>query len=100
MRGAGVVAHVSDVIEPLIADFGEQADLAGGAEQVGVVDPGQILVGPQVPAQVAGSGGDVVEVGKVETAHPAAKLADQLVPQVVQRRVEQSTAAAAIILLM
>ncbi|CAG6397614.1 hypothetical protein SCOCK_580040 [Actinacidiphila cocklensis] len=86
---AGVVPHVADVVDLGVARGGEQADLSGGPQQVDVVDLDQVVLGRQVLAPVVRRNGDVEEVGQVVAGYPPAQLADRLVPQVVQRRVEE-----------
>ncbi len=70
-------------------DVGEQADLPAGAQQVDVLDPGQILGAAEVLAHVP-QHRNVVEVAEVVADYATAELVDRLVPEVVQGGVEET----------
>lgn len=77
--GASVVAHVPHVVQPLEADVGEKADLAGSLEEILVADLLEVILGLQRLAQLAGSDRDVEKIAEVEARDPLAKLVDEFV---------------------
>ena len=71
----------------LVAHARQQADFQARLQQLGVLQTGQFVDTTEVFAHVAGDR-DVVEVVQVVIGYSPTQLADRLIPQVVQRRVE------------
>jgi hypothetical protein len=88
MCGGRVVTHEPDMVDLSEADLGQQSDLTACAQQVCVLNARKVLRAGEVLAHVAGYR-DVVEVREVVADDAAPHFVDCLVPQVVERRVEQ-----------
>ncbi|WP_433782179.1 hypothetical protein ACQPX6_19975 [Actinomycetospora sp. CA-101289] len=77
------------MVQLVVPDVGQQADLVGGLQQVDVVDLLEVVRRVQVLSPLRGGHGDVEEVRQVEPSDAETQLADRLVPKVVQRGIEQ-----------
>lgn len=83
------VPHVPDVIELSVPSLREQANLKGGAQEINVLDLREVVFRRKMFASIGRRHGDLVEVREVVCGDAPTKLANRLVPEVVQSRVEQ-----------